>query len=198
MHRDRMERRLKPEDTQKAADKVSTSDLILDAAERVVARDGAHLTIDAVVKESGFSKGGVLYNFPSKIALIEGMIKRMTNRFLVRHEAAKARALSENAPMLPAMLCAFFDDKHVDRQVYMGLLAALAENPELIEPVREVHLQIRDDMLTHAPDPVMGWIALLASDGLHFAEILGLESCSSDERRAIEARLVALVTESPQ
>ena len=90
-----MEHRLKPEiPNPEATEKVSTSDLILDAAERVVARDGAHLTIDAVVKESGFSKGGVLYNFPSKVALIEGMIKRMTGRFLARHEEATARALA--------------------------------------------------------------------------------------------------------
>ncbi|WP_440958077.1 TetR/AcrR family transcriptional regulator [Oceanicaulis sp. LC35] len=194
-----MERRLKPEDTQNAAaEKVSTSDLILDAAERVVARDGAHLTIDAVVKESGFSKGGVLYNFPSKTALIEGMIARMTGRFLERHKAAKAAAQADGAPMLRAMFRAFFDDKAVDRQVYMGLLAALAENPEMIEPVRTIHMQIRDEVLTQAPNADIARIAMLAADGLHFAEILGLECFSPDERSAIEARLIALVTESPQ
>lgn len=190
---------MKPEAPHSAAtEKVSTSELILDAAERVVGRDGAHLTIDAVVKESGFSKGGVLYNFPSKTALIEGMIQRMTNRFLSRHEAAKAQAQLDGEPMLPAMIRAFFDDKHVDRQVYMGLLAALAENPEMIEPVRRVHSQMREDMLTHAPDPMLGRIAMLAADGLHFSEILGLETCSTDERDAIEARLIALVTEPPR
>jgi AcrR family transcriptional regulator len=179
-------------------EKVSTSDQILDAAERVVARDGAHLTIDAVVKESGFSKGGVLYNFPSKKALIEGMIQRMTGRFLVRHEAAKTAALANGAPMLHALFRAFFDDKDVDRQVYMGLLAALSENPEMIEPVRQVHQQIRDDVLAHAADPQVARIAMQAADGLHLAEILGLECFSPDERSAIEARLITLVTESPQ
>lgn len=179
-------------------EKPSTSELILDAAERVVARDGASLTIDAVVKESGFSKGGVLYNFPSKKALIEGMIQRMTDRFLERHETAKVQAVAENAPLLPALISAFFDDKHVDRQVHMGLLAALAESPELIEPIRHVHQQIREDMLTHASDPYVARIVMLAADGLHFSEILGLETCSPDERGAIEARLIALVTEPPR
>lgn len=184
--------------TPDAIEKVSTSDQILDAAERVVARDGAHLTIDAVVKESGFSKGGVLYNFPSKTALIEGMIARMTGRFLERHEAAKAAAQANGAPMMHALFRAFFDDKDVDRQVYMGLLAALSENLEMIEPVRQVHQQIRDDVLAHSVDPEIARIAMLAADGLHLAEILGLECFSSDERKAIEARLITLVTESPQ
>jgi len=59
--------------TDASADTVrpATRDVILDAAERVVSREGSgRLTIDAVVRESGFSKGGVLYNFPSKQALI--------------------------------------------------------------------------------------------------------------------------------
>lgn len=179
-------------------EKPSTSGLILDAAERVVARDGASLTIDAVVKESGFSKGGILYNFPSKKALIEGMIQRMTDHVLERHETAKALAMAENAPLLPALISAFFDDKHVDRQVHMGLLAALAENPELIEPIRRVLQQIREDMLTYASDPYMARIVMLAADGLRFSEILGLETCTPDERAAIEARLITLVTESPR
>lgn len=179
-------------------EKVSTSDLILDAAERVVARDGAHLTIDAVVRESGFSKGGVLYNFPSKQALIEGMIARMTHGFLQRHEDAKSAAQAEGAPSASALFRAFFDDKSVDRQVYMGLLAALAENPDLIKPVSQVHQKIREDILAEATDTELARIAMLAADGLHFAEILGLETCSTDEREAIEARLIALVTEPPR
>lgn len=180
------------------SDKVSTAEQILDAAERVVARDGAHLTIDAVVKESGFSKGGVLYNFPSKLELIKGMVARMTARFLGRHEAAKAEAVALGAPMLPAMIKALMEDKDTDRQVSMGLLAALAENPELIEPVRAAHASMREDMVSHAPDPVLARIVMLAADGLHFSEILGLDVLSDDERRTIEARLIALVSESPQ
>ena len=89
-------------------DKASTAEQILDAAERVVARDGAHLTIDAVVKESGFSKGGVLYNFPSKLELIKGMVARMTARFLSRHEAAKPSVPQNSSNVLHDMVLEFF------------------------------------------------------------------------------------------
>src|SRR5215469_14026355 len=52
-------------------------DRLLDAAERVVAESGAtHLTLDAVAKSAGVSKGGLLYHFPSKEALLEGMLSR--------------------------------------------------------------------------------------------------------------------------
>lgn len=51
---------------------------ILNAARAVASRDGAgKITIDAVAQEAGLSKGGVLYNFPSKKALISGLLDQM-------------------------------------------------------------------------------------------------------------------------
>src|SRR5690606_15169274 len=52
---------------------------LLDAAERVVLRDGANgLTMDAVAREAGVSKGGVLYAFATKDRLIDEMMRRVT------------------------------------------------------------------------------------------------------------------------
>lgn len=177
--------------------KPTTSDLILDAAERVVAREGARkLTIDAVVKESGFSKGGVLYNFPSKLDLIKGMVARMVESFTARHEAAMREGAADGSGPLKAMVNALVcKEEEMDRQVSMGLLAALAENPELIDPVRDAIAKMRADILAHAPDPELANIVLLAADGLHFSDILGLDILSETERAAVEARLLALVTE---
>jgi AcrR family transcriptional regulator len=180
--------------------KPTTSDLILDAAERVVARDGARkLTIDAVVRESGFSKGGVLYNFPSKLDLIKGMVARLVSEHTSRHEAALRQAETTGGSPLHAMIDAMVRrEKATDRQVSMGLLAALAEHPELIDPVRDAMAGMRADILAHAPDPDLASIVLLAADGLHFSDILGLEILSETERAAVEARLLALVTEPPR
>ena len=182
-------------------DRASTRDLILDAAERVVARDGARrLTIDAVVKESGYSKGGVLYNFPSKLALIKGMVQRMVDSHTQRHEAALAQAEAEGRSPLEAMARTLVnkEDRAIDRQVSMGLLAAAAEHPELVDPVREAMARMRGDLLAHSGDPVLAWIMMLAADGLHFSDILGLDILNDDERDAVEARLIALVSEPPQ
>ncbi|MBN9058064.1 MAG: TetR/AcrR family transcriptional regulator, partial [Rhizobiales bacterium] len=50
---------------------------LLDAADRVIARGGVtSLTVDAVAHEAGVSKGGVLYSFGTKDALIEAMLDR--------------------------------------------------------------------------------------------------------------------------
>ncbi|MDO8275460.1 MAG: TetR/AcrR family transcriptional regulator, partial [Serpentinimonas sp.] len=44
-----------------------TRNALLEATNTVILRDGiAHLTLEAVAKEAGVSKGGLLYHFPSK------------------------------------------------------------------------------------------------------------------------------------
>ena len=48
---------------------------VLDAATRVALREGpGAVTIDAVVTEAGMSRGGVLYHFPSKDALLQALV----------------------------------------------------------------------------------------------------------------------------
>ena len=48
-----------------------TKERIIRAAEDLVIRDGvSKLTIEAAANEAGLSKGGVLYHFPSRDALV--------------------------------------------------------------------------------------------------------------------------------
>ena len=59
-----------------------TRERLLEAAEWLTLRDGvAKMTLDAVSREAGVSKGGLLYHFPTKDALIGGMIERFIERF---------------------------------------------------------------------------------------------------------------------
>ncbi|KAA5802206.1 TetR/AcrR family transcriptional regulator [Alkalicaulis satelles] len=173
-----------------------TREIILDAAERVVAREGSgRLTIDAVVRESGFSKGGVLYNFPSKQALIEGMVMRLIQQAQGDCDTALAEAEASGANPVAAVIRAILTFKSVNGDLAMAMLAAAAESPELLDPVRDMMARIREDVISRAPDPVMARIALLAADGLHLAELLGLGLITPDEQEAVEARLIQLVSE---
>ena len=178
------------------SDKPNTREVILDSAEAVVAREGSRrLTIDAVVQESGFSKGGVLYNFPSKQALIEGMVARMLAETRARHDAALSDAEAAGEDPVPAMIRSLLQQKEMDRAVSMGLLAALAEHPDLITPIRTAIAEMRDELIARARDPELASIIMLAADGLHFSDILGLDILPEDQRAAVEARLVTLASE---
>lgn len=177
-------------------EKRSTRDAILDAAEAVVEAEGARrLTIDAVVRQSGFSKGGVLYNFASKQALVEGMIERMVRSIEAEMEGAMRTAEARGEPVLPALIRAILGHRKHNSRVSMALLAAAAENPELIDPVRDCVTEMRQAITERSRDPDLTRIAFLAADGLHFADILGLDFITPDERVRVEQRLVDLVAE---
>ena len=65
----------------KCAGRPSNRDVILDAAEQLVASEGAaRLTFDALGQATGISKGGLLYHFASKDKLLEAMLERMVAR----------------------------------------------------------------------------------------------------------------------
>ena len=66
----------------KGKTKRNTRDLILDAAELIVDRDGVNsLTFDALAAEARVSKGTTLYHFDCKEALTSAMIERFVARF---------------------------------------------------------------------------------------------------------------------
>ncbi|MGV2480849.1 UNVERIFIED_CONTAM: TetR/AcrR family transcriptional regulator, partial [Salmonella enterica subsp. enterica serovar Weltevreden] len=70
----------------------NTRKQLLDAAETVVRRDGvSKLTLDAVAKEAGVSKGGILYHFSGKELLIQGMLERLSQSFETEMETLYAQ-----------------------------------------------------------------------------------------------------------
>ena len=110
---------------------------LLDAAERVVVESGAtHLTLDAVAKSAGVSKGGLLYHFPTKEALLEGMLARhfedvdaeVAKRLARRtRKATRADLLRERVRVLLEL--------HPERPaVGAAMVAASADNPGHMAP----------------------------------------------------------------
>ena len=122
----------------------------------------------------------------------------MVDQTRARHDAALAQAKAEGSDPVAAFARSLLDQKHMDRAVSMGLLAAVAEDPDLILPIRDAIAEMRDDLRASASDPTLASIVMLAADGLHFSDILGLDILPDDQRAAVEARLITLVSEPPQ
>lgn len=169
---------------------------ILAAAVRVALRDGAlGLTLDAVAREAGVSKGGLLYHFAGKDALLAGMIEHFMR---LLDEDARKRHDADPQPQ-GAWLRAYIDssfaspgadglDASEARKLWVSLLAAVAINSDLLAPLRDSYRVISERLAAEGA-PLDQLILWLAADGLWIWDILGVLPLDTNLRDQLIARL---------
>jgi AcrR family transcriptional regulator len=171
--------------------------LILDAAARIVEESGsAHLTIERVAATAGVSKGGVLYHFGSKQALLEGMLEVLLEQIRASTAAYRDAAPAGANSALEAHVMAEHDRGPAERAMSRALLAAAAEQPELLAPARQTVVEAFAEAGRATRPPELGWIVLLATEGLRFLDMLDLLPLSTRERKRVHERLLQLARES--
>ena len=173
--------------------KPDTRSAILDATETVIVRDGARrTTIDAVVAESGFSKGGVLYHFPSKTALLKALVQRLVDDFEADLDRASAEAEAHSEPVEHRVFAVLCETNERKKRIAGALLGVTAEEPELLDPARALKARIEARLFSTASDPALARIVMLAIDGMSYREMLGFDPLSPGDREAVCDRLLTL------
>ncbi len=168
----------------------SSREAMLDAAQDVVLEGGAgKLTLDAVARRAGVSKGGVMYNFPTKEALLKAMVERLVEHN--RHAHARITASLPDRPgrSLKAYVMNSAQALDVDDKVSGALLAALNSDPALLAPVAE-YFYGRFAKLAEGVPFERAALVYLATEGLWTQELLQLSPFNARQR----AQLVRLLT----
>jgi AcrR family transcriptional regulator len=159
---------------------------LLDAAVLVIRRDGAQrLTLDAVAAEAGVSKGGVLYHFASKRALIDGLLERWLDDF-------EGRLTGEDFAAAYVRACDLAGAGPDATASEFGLLAAIVHEPEVLQAARERYAGWMERMIDGGMEPADAWMVRLAADGLWYSDLLGLAPPQGEDRRRVIGRLLAL------
>lgn len=170
---------------------------LLDAAARVVlAEGGAALTLDAVAREAGVSKGGLLYHFPSKARLVGALVEHLVERFEAEVAAAHAEEIGvADAPgawtRAWLRVAAGREVAELDR-ASAGLIAAFSEDPSLLDPLRAAHARWTARMEDDGLDPVDVMVVRLVLDGVWLARLAGFAEPGPERLPALLARLHAL------
>jgi AcrR family transcriptional regulator len=160
--------------------------MILDAAEQVLMDQGAwRFTLDAVSKQAGVSKGGVLYHFPSKDALLKGMVERLLERGGERRRENRAAMGDSPESVLRADVQACLMKEDHNPRLGAALIAALANAPELAKPIREFHDERFRELSDLPLDRDAATILYLAADGLMLMEMLNASPFDEDQRAAL-------------
>lgn len=198
----------------------TTHATLLLAAKRVVARDGvARLTLDTVAQEAGVSKGGVLYHFPTKNALVTAMMDSDINCW--RAEVAACREAEIEGGVSPEAgrnIRAFVSaaegacEKKVGAiheaigeedmtqwfasspDIRAGMIAAVAGDHALLKRFRDEFAEWQVQFENDGIDPAIATLVRLAADGLFFVDMLGLAPPKGELRRRVVAELLALAS----
>ena len=173
----------------------SKRDQLLAAALSVVRRDGTDaLTLDAVAAAAGVSKGGLLYHFDSKEALVRGLVELLVQGFdaqLQHHDDGTPGSFTR------AYLEATVHPAPGADDATAGLLAAVALAPHLLEPLRAQYRTWAKRLDADRIDVVDAWVVRLATDGLWMAELLGFEPPPRARRAQVIERLRGLTQRTP-
>ena len=178
-------------------------DKILDATERVILRDGPHgVSVDAVLAESGMSKGGFFHHFPTKAARLGGLLERLS-----RAVAATAATSMRGAPRLlgrslRAQIAIAFDlppakRKHT-RALVLALLAGVMESEDVAAQARKANRDALEIASGEGVDRGAALCVQLALDGYILGEAFKTMKLKREDREALRATLYTLVDTTPK
>ncbi|HEV7961714.1 MAG TPA: TetR/AcrR family transcriptional regulator [Actinoplanes sp.] len=170
-----------------------TRSRLLDAATDVLLRDGARsLTLDAVAKQAQVSKGGLLYHFPTKQALVAGMVDRLVGHF----DAALAEAGDEPGAATRTYLTSTVEQRPTaagaaaDRAT-AALFAASIVEAAALAPLREIYRAWQRRLENDGIDPAVATAVRLAVDGWWLSRLVDL----APPENGLHERVYVLLTD---
>lgn len=160
-------------------------DALLDAAEEIVrTRGAAALTIDAIAKAAGITKGGVQYTFNSKDALITAMFERWDGSYLERFNEIAGK---DSSPIggIRAHIIATGQADETSNSKAASLLASLLQAPENLATTREWYRSRLQGLDATTEEGREARIAFLAAEGAFLLRYLGLMDINDSEWESI-------------
>lgn len=176
----------------------NTRDRLLDAAEEVIIQRGIlSMTLEAVAAQAGVSKGGLLYHFPTKDAVVHGMVSRVVTilqqRFALllaqepqgtgRHARTLLRLMTEREGSLFPRL----------QRVAAPLMASAVNKPELLKPMQKFFREILQGMIADGLSPDRSWLILAALDGIKFWKIFSNVQPSQVDLEGLRLLLLQII-----
>ncbi|NJM59561.1 MAG: TetR/AcrR family transcriptional regulator [Oscillatoriales cyanobacterium RU_3_3] len=173
-----------------------TRETLLRAAAQVILDRGVEaLTLDAVARQAEVSKGGLLYHFPNKNALVVGLGEQLIQEFEVALQAEFDR---DDAPGTPGQwVRAYIRSTLRMSGQTLALVARLtslivAMPPELLQSAEAYEQRCRQRLENDGLNPTQATIIQLAIDGLWFSELFQLGAPDEPRRTQVIETLLAM------
>ena len=164
----------------------------LAAALTIIARDGpGRLTLDAIVQESGLSKGGLMHQFRSKEAVLKALLEQQLTHFddFTRDFRSKLGAASAQ-PELATQIATSREIVAQQYSVAQAMLAALASDPSLLVEARDLDAARVKAIKKEAADSELAVLRWATARGLALLAMLRLCPIPETEVERLFERLL--------
>lgn len=162
----------------------NTRKLILDAAIDVVSSHrSSTFSLDEVAARAGISKGGLLYNYPSKNDLIAAMVAHFIEDLKAYVARAEAEVAEDGLPnkLIRAHLIGLRTKFSQGHKPNFGILAAIGEQPEMLDPIRVYTEDIYARIIAESENPKLASMVYFATEGLRCIQIFRVLDFSQEQ-----------------
>ncbi|MFD5267876.1 TetR/AcrR family transcriptional regulator [Streptomyces sp. NPDC058335] len=174
-------------------------DEILDAVERLLVKGGVDaVRLDAAAAEAGVSKGGLLHHFPSKSALVQGVVRRLVDRFEAVLPGPEAPAGAFTRAWLDASIpVAAPDEGGAGPSAVPVALLAAAGGPAVLDVLQERYRDWQTRLDEDGLPPGVSSLVRMAVDGWWTARLLGLAPPQGADHHRLRALVEDLIAPGP-
>ncbi len=171
----------------------SSKAAILDAAERVVVRQGLKsATIEAVAAEAGVSKGGLFYHFASKQDMLEQLVDRHVEKYRELREKLISELPDSKSRKLKASLLASFIDP-IKHEENLPNVLALLDDVTLREKIYLLKKGLLQELSRDTDKPERVALAMMAADGLWMSGMYGAPLFTEEFRKKVVDELMRMI-----
>ncbi|MGQ5718143.1 TetR/AcrR family transcriptional regulator [Pseudochrobactrum asaccharolyticum] len=158
---------------------------LLDLAEKIVLEHGApSLTIDALAKAAGITKGGVQYCFGTKDGLIDAMLTRWGNKF-DKQVTAEKNGKTDMLSHIAAHIRVTRDSDPLSDSRFAAMLASLSPNAEQLADTQQWYRQQLEGLDVSTQQGRNARLAFIANEGAFLLRSFQLFDLNEDEWQQI-------------
>lgn len=173
------------------AQRSNSRERILVAAADVARESGpGNLSLDAVAGRAGVSKGGLLYNFPTKAKLLQALVEDYLRDFQKALESARSTSAGESLLAVYIRLSA--GECENSQPSASWIFSAIAEDPDFLTPMKAFKRQLFARLKAETPDTKALLVCYLAIEGLRSMNLFDSDVLDEDERQMLVASLLSI------
>ncbi|MBH5317869.1 TetR family transcriptional regulator [Paenibacillus sp. GSMTC-2017] len=170
--------------------KLKRKHILQSATTFILTVDFQSLTLDAVAKEAGVSKGGLLYHFPNKEELLKGLALHIFEQFIELFDSYAAKDDDEYGKWCRAYIQASREDLEHNAALNVGVMSATLLQPVYIQSMSYSYSYMLRKMEEDGIDPSIVSIIRLTIDGMYYSVLYKIEPLQKELLDEVMTRLM--------